>query len=120
MKPRSPTPKAASRRAFDTRAENALQPFVLDPHAIYSLAAVAAMLDVPRRSILVYCKHGLVTPATDPLGGGFYFDAEAIRALRRIKAIRQIRGNELATIGVVLDLMRRVEQLNAEIQSLRG
>jgi DNA-binding transcriptional MerR regulator len=40
-----------------------------------------------RRTILVYCKHGLLTPVVDPVDNGYYFNDEAIRMLRRIEAL---------------------------------
>jgi len=39
-------------------------------------------------TILVYYKHGLVSPVVDPECGGYYFNDEAIRTLRRIEYLR--------------------------------
>jgi DNA-binding transcriptional MerR regulator len=103
-------PKATRRRA--------LQLFEPDPAAVYSLEAAAHLAHVPRRAILIYCKHGLVSPVGDPTAGGYFFSAEAIRALRRIQSLRAICGDDLAGIRMILHLTDEVHRLRAEISTL--
>jgi DNA-binding transcriptional MerR regulator len=105
-------PKATPRRA--------LQLFQPDPAAVYSLEAAAQLAHVPRRTILIYCKHGLVSPAGDPAAGGYYFSAEAIRALRRIQSLRAICGNDLAGIQIILELTKEVQRLRATMSTLQA
>lgn len=97
----------------------AIQPFEPDPQSAYTIEATAHLVDVPRHTILVYCKHGLVSPVVDPSCGGYYFNDEAIRILRRIEYLRIACGVNLAGIKIILDLMNQVERLQAEARFLR-
>jgi DNA-binding transcriptional MerR regulator len=97
----------------------AIQPFEPDPQTAYTIEATAYLVDVPRHTILVYCKHGLVSPVVDPACGGYYFNDEAIRALRRVEYLRTACGVNLAGIKMILDLMNKVERLQAEVRFLR-
>ena len=84
--------------------------------AIYTIEATAHLVDVPRRTIMVYCKHRLLSPALTE--HGYYFDRQGIRALRRIEALRPICGNDLAGIKIILDLTNALERLHSEVLSL--
>ena len=75
---------------------------------------------MPRRLIAVYYKHGLVSPVVDPDCGGFYFNDEGIRALRRIEYLRTTCGLNLGGIKMILDLMNEVERLRTDLRFLRG
>src|SRR5689334_17987389 len=66
------------------RSGLSLRLFDPDPTLIYAIDAVERLTQLPRRSILIYCRHGLVSPLADPKIGGYYFNRDAIRALRRI------------------------------------
>ena len=46
--------------------QSALQLFEPDPQTVYTIEATAHFVDMPRRTILVYCKLGLVSPVVDP------------------------------------------------------
>jgi DNA-binding transcriptional MerR regulator len=96
-----------------------LQLFEPPPDAAYTIEATAHLVDVPRRTILVYCKHGLVSPTPHNADGGYYFDRDAIRALRRINALRSVCGDDLSGIKIILDLMNELERLHSEVRSLR-
>jgi DNA-binding transcriptional MerR regulator len=74
---------------------------------------------MPRHTILVYCKHGLVSPVVDPACGGYYFNDEAIRLLRRIHYLRTACGINFAGIKMILNLMNDVECLQSEVRFLR-
>jgi len=54
----------------------ALQLFEPDPAAVYSLEAAARLAHLPRRTILLCCKHGLVSPVSDPGSGSYYCIAD--------------------------------------------
>lgn len=97
----------------------ALQPFEPDPHTAYTIEMMAHLVDVPRHTILVYCKRGLVSPVVDPACGGYYFNDEAIRTLRRVEHLRTNCGVNLAGIKMIVDLMNKVEQLASEVSFLR-
>src|SRR5690349_20579274 len=97
-----------------------VQRFEMRPNAVYTLEAAARLAAVPRRSILIYYMHGLVSPVADPAEAGYYFDEEAIRALRCIEFLRAECGFNLKGTQMVLDLMKEVERLRAELRFARG
>jgi MerR family transcriptional regulator/heat shock protein HspR len=95
---------------------HALQLLEPDPDAVYTIEAVEHLVNVPRRMILLYYKHGLVSPVVDPACGGYYFNDEAIRALRRIDYLRNVCGINIEGIRMILELLHEVEQLRAEMR----
>jgi DNA-binding transcriptional MerR regulator len=96
----------------------AVQLFEPDPNAVYTIEATEHMAHMPRRLIAIYCKHGLVSPVVDPDCGGYYFNDEAIRILRRIDYLRTVCGINLVGIKMILHLMNDVEHLRAEARFL--
>ena len=97
----------------------ALQLFEPDPRTAYTIEMTAHLVDVPRHTILLYCKHGLVSPVVDPACGGYYFNDEAIRVLRRVEYLRTSCGVNLPGIKMILELMNKVERLESEVSFLR-
>ena len=53
----------------------------------------------------------------DPTCGGWWFDDEAIRALRRIEYLRADCGINLTGIKLIMDLTKELEMLRQEIHS---
>ncbi|MGE5293376.1 MAG: MerR family transcriptional regulator [Solirubrobacterales bacterium] len=98
----------------------ALELFEPKPNVLYSLDAAAVLAGVPRRSILIYCRAGLVRPVVQPPYGVMEFTEEAIYTLRRIEHLRTVQGLDLAWIKVMFDLLDEVERLRAEVRFLRS
>ncbi len=96
----------------------ALQLFEPNPNAVYTIDIASRLAGVPWHTILVYYKHGLVSVVLDSRGG-YYFDDEAIRVLRRIEFLRQAGGINLAGIKLALDLLAKVQHLEAELRFFR-
>jgi DNA-binding transcriptional MerR regulator len=94
----------------------ALQIFEPGAQTVYTIEVAAQLARVPRRLIVVYYKHGLVSPVTDPAGSGWCFDDEAIRTVRRIEYLRSACGLNLAGVKFVMALMDEVERLRAELR----
>jgi len=94
----------------------ALQTFEPESNTVYTIEAAEHIAHVPRRTILRYYKHGLVSPVVDPQDGGYCFDGETIRTLRRIEHLRTSCGMNLDGIKLILDLMSEVERLRAGTQ----
>ena len=103
----------------DDNAGQPLQLFEPTPDAVYPIEAVAHLVSTTRRTILVYCKHGLLTPVVDPVDNGYYFNDEAIRMLRRIEALRTLCGNNLTAVQLILELSHEVDRLRNEVRFLR-
>jgi DNA-binding transcriptional MerR regulator len=97
----------------------AVQLYEPDPEAVYTLELAERLAQVPRRTIVVYYKHGLVPTVKDPTEAGFYFNDEGIRVLRRIEHLRRGFGINLVGVKIILALMEEAERLRAEARFLR-
>src|SRR5438270_12318391 len=95
-----------------------IQLFEPPPDAVYTIEATSHLVNVPRRTILVYCKHQLLAPVTTTTDHGYYFDGDAIGALRRIEVLRTICGNDFAGIKIILDLTAALERLQSDVRLL--
>ena len=95
-----------------------IQLFDPPPDAAYTIEATSHLVNVSRRTILVYCKHRLLFPATATSDHGYYFDGDGIRALRRIEALRTVCGDDLAGIKIILDLTAALERLQSDVRLL--
>jgi DNA-binding transcriptional MerR regulator len=93
-----------------------LQLFEPDARTVYTLDTVASLTQVRRRLIVVYCKHGLVSPVMDPACSGWYFNDEAIRILRRIEYLRAAYGLNLVGIKLMMGLLTEVDRLREELK----
>ena len=98
----------------------AVQTFEPDPVAVYSIETAAQLAGVPRRTILVYCKHGLISPMADPVIWGYWFSAETIRTLRKIQSLRITCGDDFSGIAMILELLNEVQVLRAQIRAVTG
>jgi DNA-binding transcriptional MerR regulator len=107
------------KRIFYPEPISALELFQPTHETIYSIEEAARLAQVPRRLIAVYFRHGLVSPATDPDIGGWYFNDEGIRTLRQIERLRNSLGMSLMAVKVVLELGHEVERLRQEVRFLR-
>ena len=97
----------------------ALQPFEAVAEDIYSIETVVHLTQTPRHQIAVYCRLGLISPVSSPERDGWWFDHEAIRALRRIECLRVDYAVNLAGLRVISDLLREVERLREEVRASR-
>jgi len=104
-----------------SQLESMLAPALFEPapDVVYSIEQTARLAHVPRRTIAVYFRHGLVSPVVDPDTGGWYFDDNAIRTLREIEYLRSAVGMTTPAIKLMFDLMREVEHLRQEVRFLR-
>jgi len=109
---------AASPDAVAEIPSRAIQLFEPPEDAIYTIDATAHLVGVPRRSILVYCKHQLLSPVINGRDGGYCFDRDGVHALRRIEALRAICGDNLSGIKIILDLTKELERLNSIVSFL--
>jgi DNA-binding transcriptional MerR regulator len=96
-----------------------LQLFEPDPDTIYTIEAAANLARVGRHRILVYYKQGLVSPVVDPECGGYYFNDEGVRTLRRIEHLHNGRGINMTGTRMILELQNEIERLRNEVRFLR-
>ncbi len=78
----------SKRSVRDGPSSIALELFQPKPNVLYSLDAAAHLAGVPRRSILIYYRAGLVRPVFHPPYGVMEFTEEAIHTLRQIEYLR--------------------------------
>ena len=90
------------------------------PGVLYNLEGVVHLTGVSRRSVLLYCKSGLVRASEDPEIGALAFDDEAIYTIRRVEYLRTQRGINLDGIRMIFDLLREVRRLEHEMRFLRS
>jgi hypothetical protein len=95
-------------------------PFELDPRGVYPIEAAARLSRAPRRRIAFYCQHRLVAPVADPAQAGWFFDAVAIRALRRLEFLRSIGDMSPPALRMILDLEEEVARLRSQLRRLAG
>ena len=98
----------------------ALELFQLEPNILYTLDATAQLAGVSRRSILIYCRAGLVHPVVQPPYGVMGFTEEAIYTVRRIEHLKAIHRIDLPLLKTVFALYDEVQRLRAEVQFLRS
>ena len=80
-------------------------------HAVYVISVAAELAGMHPQTLRIYERRGLVNPARTQGGNRRYSD-EDIEVLRRI--------TELAAEGMNLEGIRRVMQLEAEVERLRA
>ena len=76
----------------------------------YTLEILAEITGVSTQTIVLYQEHGLIRPE---------FDDESVRALRRIEHLRETCELNLAGLKLLTSLLEEVEQLRAELRTLR-
>ena len=94
-------------------SKSSLQLFDPDPAVFYSIDVVERLAQMPRRAILICCRHGLVSPVADPEISGYFFNREAIRVLCCIEYLQVNRGVNFAGIKFIFNLANEVQLLQA-------
>lgn len=95
---------------------HAVQPFYPGPNTVYNIEAVAHLTRVPRRTILLYCKHHLLSPVGDVRWGDYYFDHETVQRLRSIENLRGRFGVNIEGLKFIFRLLGEMEHLRYEQQ----
>jgi DNA-binding transcriptional MerR regulator len=85
---------------------------------VYSIEQASQLANVSRRRILIYCKQRLLSPKASPELAGYWFDADALRTLKRIEQLRAICDEPLAGVSLILDLTRELQRLRNEMRAL--
>jgi DNA-binding transcriptional MerR regulator len=110
----------SKRSVPDVPSPVALELFQPNPNILYSLDAAAYLAGVPRRSLLIYCRAGLVRPVVQPPYGVMEFTEEAIHTVRQIEHLRTVHDVDLAMLKTMFDLLDEVDRLRAELRFLRN
>jgi DNA-binding transcriptional MerR regulator len=110
----------SKRSVPDVPSPVTLELFQPKPNVLYSLDAAAHLAGVPRRSILIYYRAGLVRPVVQPPYGVMEFTEEAIHTVRQIEHLRTVYDLDLAWLKTMFELLDEVERLRAEVRFLRN
>ena len=86
----------------------------------YSLETTAELAEVHPDLILYYHQLGLLDSAHVTESAEVMFDDNAVYELRRIEHYRRHLGVNRQALPLVLNLLREVERLEAELRFLRG
>ena len=109
----------SKRSVPDRQARAAMEVFRPKPDVLYSLDEAARLAGVPRRSIMIYWRAGLVRAVVQP-HGVMEFTEESIYAIRQIDRLRTVHDLDLTLLKTVFDLLEEVERLRAEVRFLRA
>ncbi|MES2573262.1 MAG: chaperone modulator CbpM [Verrucomicrobiota bacterium] len=95
-----------------------IQRFEPAPNTVYSIESTANIGGVSRRTLVLLYKYGILTPVMDPQCAGYCYNDEAIRRLRRIAYLQNVRGVNLPGIQMILEVMEEMDRLRSEVAAL--
>jgi len=84
----------------------------------YVISVAAKMLDMPTHTLRYYEKIGIIEPCRSPGNIRLYSERD-IALLRRIKTLIDDLGVNLAGVEVILRMMQRMNELQAELEQVR-
>ncbi len=96
-----------------------LELYTPDPAARYTLEEAARLTHLPRRQIVLYCQDGLVAPVGAPEAGGWTFNDEGLRRLRRLAELHRTYQLSLPALRLIVELQDQVERLQQELRFWR-
>jgi MerR family transcriptional regulator/heat shock protein HspR len=85
---------------------------------IYVISVVSRMLEVHPQTLRMYERQGLICPARR--GHIRLYSETDIARLRQIIRLRDELGVNLAGIGVILNLLDRMEVMQEEVERIRA
>lgn len=80
----------------------------------YHISAVAQMYDIHPQTLRLYEREGLLKPSRSQGNTRLYTD-EDLRQLETILSLIRDLGVNLAGVEVILNMRRRIEQIQAEV-----
>ena len=92
---------------------------VLDEQAIFTLVELCRSCSVQAEFIEALVKEGILEPS-GRRGRHWCFPASSLRRTRVTLRLQQDLGVNLAGAALALDLLERIEQLEAHLRAIRG
>ena len=89
------------------------------PGELYNHQVTARLANISVRDLLRYWRYRIVAPASNTGRYGIFFDDEAVYRLRQADYLRREHGVNMIGIQMILSLNKRVEELDAEMRSLK-
>jgi MerR family transcriptional regulator, heat shock protein HspR len=100
--------------------QQAVEVFSPQAESFYSLDHAARLAGISRRTVLVYCREGLVSPATRTRFGALIFNDYSIRQLRYVEYLKEIEGINLVGVKMIIELQKKVERLRDDFRFFHG
>jgi DNA-binding transcriptional MerR regulator len=75
---------------------------------------------VSRRTILIYCRNGIIHPVIDEPYGFLLFDETSVQAIRRVEILRKTHGINMTGVRMIFNLLEEVQKLRSEVEALRA
>ncbi len=100
-------------------AVRALVAYLPRAGVLYDLDQAAMLAGVTRRTMLLYCRCGLLSPSFEVPYGAMVFGPEAILSVRGIERVRIARGLERAWVAAMCEVLEELERLRAEMRERR-
>ena len=105
---------------WDPRVTPKTAPRVTDrDRGVYVISVAAELAGVHAQTLRMYERKGLLNPQRTP-GGARRFSDTDIQHVQLIQELTQTHGVNLAGVEIILDLTRRLEAAQREIERLRG
>ena len=89
------------------------------PDTVYPLETIARLAGVERRTVLIYCRHGMLRPVQQGPEESWMFADEDVRVIRQIERLRTSHDINLPGIRIILELSERITELEREVRFLR-
>jgi DNA-binding transcriptional MerR regulator len=89
-----------------------------DQKSLISLEEVARRCELHPDLVDQFRALGLIDPIHEAAEGGWLFSPDILMRIRKIIRLRRDLGLNLLAVGVVLDLLERIEVLEARIREL--
>lgn len=83
-----------------------------------TLDGLAARTKLHPALIERFVEYGLIEPA-ERAGAHMLFDVDCVARVSKIERLRRHLGVNLASVGVILDLLDRMNRLEQEVERLR-
>ena len=87
--------------------------------APYSLDDLARLAGISPALVQRYFDEGFIEPIAGNPRTAWFFDDNALFEVRRIERLRGDLGVNIAGVGVILELQRQIDELQAELDRLR-
>jgi MerR family transcriptional regulator/heat shock protein HspR len=84
---------------------------------VYVISIAAKMVEMHPQTLRLYERMGLIKPARS--GSNRLYSEEDIERLRQIQRLTQEMGVNLAGVEVILNLLEKIDALQAELERVR-
>lgn len=90
-----------------------------DKEPLYMISIAAQLTGLHPQTVRLYERLGLISPMRVGNKNRLFSDAD-IERLRQIRRLTQDMGVNLAGVEIILDLLQKLEDLQAEVRDLRA